>query len=215
MSGVLIRCQHCGTTQAAPGECEACHEGDTRYYCPNHTPGRWLDAPNCTVCGARVGVSPKPAPSSPPPTRPPSPPRARRVEPRAPSPPRAREAPPPPPRYREPIREEAEATPVDPWRGGGAVRPRDVLEELLRMSRRGGGLTLPTAPAGRSGGAGCLRRLFMLVIMLVVLAYLAFYALFGVGGYLYGLMDEPPARAGMMLLAELLPQELNRLGPRA
>ena len=45
MSVVVLRCPNCGTTQATPAECEACHEADVRWFCPNHTPGRWLDAP--------------------------------------------------------------------------------------------------------------------------------------------------------------------------
>jgi hypothetical protein len=55
MSGVVLRCPNCGTTKAAPGECEACHEAQARYYCTNHAPGRWLDAPSCPECGARFG----------------------------------------------------------------------------------------------------------------------------------------------------------------
>ena len=53
MSDVVLRCPNCGTTQASAGECEACHEGNVRYYCPNHTPGRWLDGPTCAECEAR------------------------------------------------------------------------------------------------------------------------------------------------------------------
>ena len=64
MSVVVLRCPHCGTTQATPGECEACHESEVRYYCPNHAPGRWLDGPACAECGAAVGREPtvRPAP---------------------------------------------------------------------------------------------------------------------------------------------------------
>lgn len=57
MSGVVLRCPNCGTTKAASGECEACHESQVRYYCTNHTPGRWLDAASCQACGARFGES--------------------------------------------------------------------------------------------------------------------------------------------------------------
>ena len=31
MSGVVLRCPNCGTTQAGPGECEACHEAEVAY----------------------------------------------------------------------------------------------------------------------------------------------------------------------------------------
>jgi tetratricopeptide (TPR) repeat protein len=53
MSAVVLRCPNCGTTQAVGGECEACHEADVRWYCPNHTPGRWLDTPTCAECAVR------------------------------------------------------------------------------------------------------------------------------------------------------------------
>lgn len=183
MSGVVIRCQHCGTTQATLGECEACHEGTTRYYCPNHAPGRWLDAPSCTACGARVGVPPKVVTPPPPPRRPSSP--SSRP---APPPRRSRAEAPPPPRYSEPVREEFEETPVEEWPRARVVRPRDIVEEFLRaraarggMGDPGGGMPMPSV-----NPFGCLRRLVMLVFALIVLAVLAFFGLFGVGGLLYG-----------------------------
>jgi hypothetical protein len=72
MSGVVLRCPHCGTTQATPGECEACHEAEVRWFCPNHSPGRWLDAPRCPECGAGVARErpPPPPPPAPPSRRP-------------------------------------------------------------------------------------------------------------------------------------------------
>lgn len=86
MTGVLLRCPNCGTTKSSFGECEACHEAQVRYYCTNHTPGKWLDAPKCGTCGAAFGehtshpVFPlprAPAPSSArPSTKPPRPPGA-------------------------------------------------------------------------------------------------------------------------------------------
>lgn len=66
MSGVVLRCSNCGTVQAAPGECEACREAQVRYFCTNHDPGVWLDAPACEQCGARFGVT-RPAASARPP----------------------------------------------------------------------------------------------------------------------------------------------------
>jgi hypothetical protein len=69
MSGVVLRCPNCGTTKSAPGECEACHEAQVRYFCMNHTPGRWLDAPTCPQCGARFGEPARP-PAAPPPRAP-------------------------------------------------------------------------------------------------------------------------------------------------
>jgi hypothetical protein len=57
MSAVILRCDNCGTAQSKTGLCEACHEGQVRYYCINHEPGRWLDGPKCTHCGAEYGVT--------------------------------------------------------------------------------------------------------------------------------------------------------------
>jgi hypothetical protein len=87
MSDVVLRCPNCGTTQESPGECDACHEASVRYFCPNHSPGRWLDGPVCAECGAREAreraaergrtvppMKPMP-PASPPPYTVPDPPR--------------------------------------------------------------------------------------------------------------------------------------------
>ena len=65
MTGVVLKCPSCGTTQARSGECEACHEGDVRFFCTNHSPGRWLEQPSCSACGAVFGapVPRKPRPS--------------------------------------------------------------------------------------------------------------------------------------------------------
>ena len=75
MTGVILRCPNCGTAKATPGECEACHEAQVRYYCTNHEPGRWLDAPLCTQCGAKFGDPARPpvVPSPPTSVRPPTP----------------------------------------------------------------------------------------------------------------------------------------------
>ncbi len=52
---VTLRCPNCGTTRATPGECDACHEAQARYFCTNHTPGLWLDGRTCPACGAQFG----------------------------------------------------------------------------------------------------------------------------------------------------------------
>jgi hypothetical protein len=65
MSGVILRCPNCGTGRAAPGECEACHEADARYFCTNHAPGVWLDGTACPRCGAKFGQAAPAAPASP------------------------------------------------------------------------------------------------------------------------------------------------------
>ncbi len=74
MSGVILRCPNCGTTQAGTGECEACHGAQVAYYCTNHSPGHWLKAPICAQCGARFGEAASnartPASTQPPPVTP-------------------------------------------------------------------------------------------------------------------------------------------------
>lgn len=110
MSMIVLRCQNCGTTQAGPGECEACHEAQVAYYCANHSPGHWLKTSTCPQCGAKFGDASPAAKGTPlPPTRP---------TPVAP--------------IRKPAREEPE--PSSPWTRGTArsaasepVWPRTVL----------------------------------------------------------------------------------------
>jgi hypothetical protein len=173
MSGIVIRCPHCGTTQSTIGECEACHEATTRWFCPNHEPGLWLDAPLCPTCGARPGVPgtrPRPTPT---PTRP-----------RTPiSPPRST----PPPR-RSPAREETytpETPEVEPevWSGpvypSGDPRNRDPRSgDVPDAWRIDPSVMLPTAVRVVSL-FGCLRRLVMIAIVLLVLFAIAFFGLFG------------------------------------
>lgn len=171
MSGVVMRCQNCGTTQATLGECEACHDGEVRHFCPNHSPGRWLDDPACTACGARVGV----------------PGRTERVPPKrtpaSPPIPRERSAPPRPPTRRPPPREEVEYEP-EVW-SGPIHEPRvggSVLEELLRAGMRGSSTIGPSIPAigmTVASGFGCLRRLVMVVFLFMMLAFAFFFGLLG------------------------------------
>lgn len=67
---VVQRCPSCGTTQDAPGECDACHEAQVRYFCTNHDPGLWLEGETCPTCDARRAEAAR-APSRPrPPARP-------------------------------------------------------------------------------------------------------------------------------------------------
>jgi hypothetical protein len=171
VTDVVLRCPNCGTTQGLEGECEACHESDVRYFCGNHAPGRWIDAPPCPGCGARLA---RPGASTPPPASPP-----RRPEPLAPRPappPRATlppmsrlpvEEPPAwiPPRRPPPVAEPiADGVLVAPPRRGGARRPPDERPEL---PRRG----IPVV--------GCLVRLVLVVALLAVLAVAALVALLG------------------------------------
>ena len=73
MTGVILRCPNCGTSKATPGECDACHEAQVRYYCTNHKPGHWLDASVCPQCGAKFGDPVRPAARPIPPAAPPRP----------------------------------------------------------------------------------------------------------------------------------------------
>ena len=165
MSGVIIRCPNCGTTQSTLGECEACHESDTRHFCTNHEPGRWLDGPACATCGARYGMESetnRPAPRG------------------RPEPPVA--WPPPSPPVDEP-----ERVPVDVWWSGPVRTPgRGDVFEIEPP-----GLELPDHRTGPPLGAGsltlaatasgCVRRIVVLFLILLVLAALAVFGLLGVG----------------------------------
>jgi hypothetical protein len=184
MSGIVIRCPHCGTTQTTLGECEACHEATTRWFCSNHEPGLWLDAPLCPTCGARPGVpGSRPTPT---PTRS-----------RAPTPPRST----PPPR-RTPTREETYA-PDSPepepevW-SGPVFAPGDPRNRDPRFSEAPDAwhidpsVVFPTAVRVVSV-FGCLRRLVMIVLILLVLFAIGFFSLFG--GFVFG--HEPVQRDGV------------------
>ena len=81
MSSVALRCATCGTTQSHPGECEACFDGEVRYFCSNHSPGLWIDEPVCRRCGANFGDAPRTEPElSSRPTAPVPAPETRRAE---------------------------------------------------------------------------------------------------------------------------------------
>ena len=172
MSGVVIRCPHCGTTQATLGECEACHEATTRYFCPNHEPGRWLDAPTCPDCGARIGVpgATKPRPSQPHRGAPPSPP--------------TRRGPPPrrtPPRVEVPPRDEWVEAESEPW-SGPVFSPRDPRMEAGRPDVGDAWRLDPTMLPGAVRVIslfGCLRRLVIIAVVLLVLFAIVFLGLFG------------------------------------
>jgi hypothetical protein len=168
MSGVILRCPHCGTTAAATGECAACHESAVRYQCTNHTPGRWLDAPSCPDCGAAFGVA-APRPAAP----------AR--------PPRVEAEPvdvgmPPSRRSRGPV---GPTLGAEPWGHGPAPRDesaRDAhaemaeahrrLEELLGTSARRPARD-PREPAAARvpGVGGCLFRLFFMLALLFLFLF--------------------------------------------
>lgn len=179
MSGVVLRCPTCGTTQVKPGECEACFEGTVRYFCDNHSPGLWLDAAVCKACGATVGRA---APKAPERSRPvgASVPvhKTRRPGAAASGAPRRGEPSPgavrrPPPREFEP--EEAPAAPS----------LRDLLAHLATERDRPAYEVetipppAPELPRRAPFVAGCLLRLVLLVLFLIVLAVTGLLVLFG------------------------------------
>jgi hypothetical protein len=179
MSGVIIRCPNCGTTQGALGECEACHEADTRYFCTNHAPGRWLDGAVCDACGATVGSARTVDRPPPRPTPRPRPTPALGRRPMPPTPPDE------PGREREPeiIFGGARSGPVrDPERDPERV----VLEEIGGLDPRRGwpAEPFPIENVRIVTASGCVRRLVLAFVILLALAALAFFGLLGVGARL-------------------------------
>ena len=183
MSTVVRRCPNCGSVQDDAGTCETCHEAEVRHYCPNHTPGRWLDTPACAECGATVGAGPTRGVPPARPTRPATPP------PIPPAPPRRTAARPVPPRRVEPTYEPTDEAPYDPPYMPPPPTPRTrparpTLPELLRRARelaeaRAGspmdpGALRPAVRVGLPSVVGCVGRLIMLVLVLLALAAAAF-----------------------------------------
>jgi hypothetical protein len=181
MTGVLLRCPNCGTSKTSPGECEACHEAQVRYYCTNHKPGRWLDASACPQCGAKFGDSVRPAAR---PVPPPAPARPRTTI-TSPEPERRADPPPPIPR-----------TSADPWGrrergrspgpdvevGDGRASARHIrtarMLEILRAASRAGRMSRGAAhtdrevpPVGAALGS-CLMRFVLLVIFMIIILML-------------------------------------------
>jgi len=182
MNGVVLRCPSCGTTKAAPGECEACHEAPVRFYCTNHQPGRWLDSSSCPQCGSQFGV-----PDSPP-AAPPAPGRAR---------PRAFPAPPTstarlPTSDRAPTSPTARRKGYSSWPGRGPWGSRtspeeervadpsrdafreamertlpELLREAARARRTREVVDIPPVRAA-AAAAGCLRAALLIVLFFML-----------------------------------------------
>ena len=190
MNGVALRCPHCGTTQSGSGECGACHEATVQYFCANHSPGRWLDGPSCTLCGARFGEA-RPAPRVPP-TRPSAPPPSRGAPPAAgprTAPPPIRTAPPPRSEASFDPRTARPAPPTrSPWLRRGPSpsepRPRDAdisgedaeairrrWTDVVRSRMRPGFDAEAREP--RSTLPGCSRAALLGVIFIVILIAMA------------------------------------------
>jgi hypothetical protein len=177
MTGVVLRCPNCGTTRSTPGECEACHEAQVRYYCTNHDPGEWLDEPTCGRCGAKFGdrpPPPRPAPSPSRRSRSPRPPPLRTRDASSGPPPRA-ERPPaaerPSPWGRRPRSPDGSAS------GSDRSDPRIIWRRLPDFRRPFPGSRRlppdlgespdPRIVVGPSPG-GCLRFLLMAVLLFFV-----------------------------------------------
>jgi hypothetical protein len=177
MTGVTLRCPNCGTTKSTPGECDACHEAQVRYYCTNHKPGRWLDAPACPQCGAKFGdplrQAAPPPPLPPRPTVSPSPDLSRTGSVRPPpAPGRApwgrRERAPAPDRTVEAAHDSASV------RAARTARMLEILRAASRAGRRPRDVTyVPEAPPAGAAFGGCLMRFIVLVMfMLIVFSFL-------------------------------------------
>jgi hypothetical protein len=182
---VVLRCPNCGTTQAHPGECEACAEGEVQYFCTNHDEGIWLDGPVCRRCGAKFGDAPaRPTPVSPPPV---SPPPAGPPDFRARTRGRTHERSAEPDFGSRPARRtdsdevaEPEVLPPAPTLG-------DLLEEITggRARRRVPSEVDDTSWAGAPRGvagfplAGCLLRILGLGVFLILAFVLFLFLLFG------------------------------------
>lgn len=194
---IVLRCPNCGTTQGHSGECDACAEGEVRYFCTNHDAGTWLDGPVCTRCGAKFGDPPRrpvpaPAPAPPPAPRPRRAPTAGAAIPeyRAPERRRTLEAAPEPDFAPPPRRPDPDA-PLDPEVLPPTRSLGDLLEEIskARARRRAGSEVDETPAVGppRPGIAfplaGCLVRIlglgFLLFLAVVALLFLLFGSLIG------------------------------------
>ena len=186
---VVQRCPNCGTTRATPGECEACHDAQVRYYCTSHEPGIWLNGPTCPTCDARVSEAHAMAvrASVPVPTPAPGPPMDVRARSAAPSRSPVSVAPPSRP-YRRPDSPDA-----DEWGGRAVMRSADeerleagVLREalwpkILRAAVLARHAPPPAAAYAREGTllgqlGGCLMRLvFVGVLLLLALAGVLYF----------------------------------------
>jgi hypothetical protein len=182
MSRVVLRCPNCGTTQAGPGECEACHEAQVAYYCTNHSPGRWLEAPICPQCGARFGAASPAAETTPTPATRPTPVASVRQPARetAPPSPWTRSAPrrgpsgpvspPTAPPLPPPVREDPRAA----EREAMTRRLRDILMREPAAGRypEARRPETPGPPPQRNAMVGFIRRLMILVFFFIAAMFL-------------------------------------------
>jgi len=180
MTDVVLRCPTCGTTQDHSGECEACSEGEVRYFCTNHSPGRWLVEPRCSDCGAKFGEASKKRPEPRPRAVPTTPARLGTRPESRPAMPRGAEPREPGPRRPRPRVVESEDIPSPPSLA-------EVLVDMLESGRRTGDTVedlpwaepIAAAPRKPFAIAGCLTRLVLLVLFLIALAVAGMVSLFG------------------------------------
>lgn len=159
MSGVVLRCPNCGTAQLSPGECDACHGSQVRFFCTNHQPGVWLDGERCPQCGASYGdvaVVAPPIDTAVPP---------RRTSPAPISPTRRTPIDPSDPYDLDPV----------PYREDEPIADRRIMErrllELLTAASGAGRIrSMHSDPDSRPRGGGCIKT----VLLLLVLAFAVF-----------------------------------------
>ena len=169
MSAVVLRCSNCGTTQSVRGECEACHEAQVRFYCTNHSPGRWLDGQVCAQCGAVYGRSePTPRRAKPtPPSRPEipksveGPTSSRTSDWRKPRGPWGRRDP-PPHSGEDYVTDEAIA------RAKALERLRELIGGVYSRRRAPMDVDMPSYSAGSMIAGGCLRVMVIIFLMLTL-----------------------------------------------
>jgi hypothetical protein len=179
---VVLRCPTCGTTQGDAGDCEACSEGNVRYFCTNHG-GVWLNGPLCGSCGTKFGDPPRkpPTPRTPSvPTRP-----AGAPDFRPPSRRRATEPSSEPDFGRRPAEEPAEAEVLPRTPSSLEELLKEITEERARGRAR---YEVEDAPWARRPAeprrpgfplAGCLVRIVGLVFLLIAAAIIFLFLLFG------------------------------------
>ena len=159
MSSVVLRCPNCGTTQAAPGECDTCHEAQVRYFCTNHNPGQWLTSPKCPQCGAQFAVADPVRKVAPPPPRLPVQPAVQPDRPRVSAPPVAKR------RFNPwgPVSPPSEGA----ERGAPADRLRDMLAGASRRRRVPDRIPYAMEDSPIPARAGCLGRALLIMILFV------------------------------------------------
>lgn len=166
MSSVALRCATCGTIQNQPGECEACFDGEVRYFCSNHSPGLWIDEPVCRRCGAKFGDASRTESELPSRSTPAEP---RRPESRAPK--SGGVAPRPARPSRSPVSGEgSEEVPTTP----SLADLFAVIVERTRARHKAEGVwTRPPAELPSRGlpVMGCLGRLVLFIIVIIVLVF--------------------------------------------